>query len=570
MQVKDSSKRSRRSGDLFRFFMLVVILVALNLIGTFQFARIDLTAEKRFTLSDSTRNMLRNLDDVVYVQCYLEGDLNADFKKMRNASREMLDEFKAYAGVNLQYDFINPFAESDSKNRDKAAYDLMERGLSPFVVNQSSADGTSVVTVFPGALVSYRGKTVPVNFMKSQARRAPEAVFKEAMEGLESAFAQSIFVLQSLPQRKMVAFAYGHGELTELQSMYFREQLKELYYVKPVKVTSDLTSIPPETQVLIIAKPDSIFDEGSKFVIDQFVMKGGKVLWLLDNIYFPSDSSRAGLRLGVPLNLNLDDILFKYGVRVNYDLLNDAQCGKIMLPTQQAGQQGVEYRPWVFFPSMTPDPRSVITAGIGNVKMEYAGSIDTLPLKSIQKTVLLYTSDMSRAPKAPIRLTPQLAFMEPSPALFNRKHIPGAVLLEGTFTSVFENRLAPKHDDIPGRFAPVFKSKPTKMIIASDGDLAMNYFDPQGRENFPPGAYPQTGEYYGGNLKFLLNSVNYLMDDAWLIPLRSKEFQVRMLDVKRLKSQQTYWQWMNTLVPPGLLLLFGLLFHFYRRYRFAK
>ncbi|MGQ3014071.1 MAG: gliding motility-associated ABC transporter substrate-binding protein GldG [Flavobacteriales bacterium] len=567
--MKETKKRSRRSSDLFRFAMLLVIVAAVNLIGSFRFARLDLTAEKRFTLSDSTKNMLRNLDDVVYVQCYLEGDLNADFKKMRNATREMLDEFKAYAGVNLQYDFINVFADAESSTREKASHDLMSRGLAPFVVNESSADGSSVITVFPGALVSYKGKTVPVNFMKSQARRAPEAVFKEAMEGLEAAFSQSIFVLKTINQRKMVAFAYGHGELNEIQSLYFRDQLKELYYVKPVKISSDLNSIPKEAQVLIVAKPDSVFDEGSKFVIDQFVMKGGRVLWLMDNIYFPSDSARSGFRLGLPVNLNLDDLFFKYGFRVNYDLLNDAQCGKIMLPRQQAGQQGVEYRPWVFFPSMTPNPESIITAGIGNVKMEYAGSIDTLQAAGVTKTVLLHTSDMSRAPKVPIRLTPQIAFMEPSPAVFNRKHIPGALLLEGTFTSVFENRLAPR-ENMPAQFAPVFRSEPTKMIVASDGDLAMNYFDPQGRENFPPGAYPQTGEYFGGNLKFLLNSVNYLMDDTWLIPLRSKEFKVRLLDTKRLKSQQTYWQWMNTLAPIGGLLLFGLLFHFYRRYRFAK
>lgn len=567
--MKETKKRSRRNSDLFRFAMLIVILAGLNLTGSFKFTRIDLTAEKRFTLSDSTKNMLRNLDDVVYVQCYLEGDLNADFKKMRNASREMLDEFKAYGGINLQYDFINPFTDSDNKNRDKAANDLMSRGLSPFIVNETSADGSSVVTVFPGALVSYKGKTVPVNFMKSQARRAPEAVFKEAMEGLESAFAQSIFVLKSLQQRKMIAFAYGHGELTELQSLYFREQLKDLYYLKPVKISSDLTSIPPEARLLIIAKPDSIFDEGSKFVIDQFIMKGGRVLWFMDNIYFPSDSARAGFRLGVPANMNLDDMFFKYGFRINYDLLSDAQCGKIMLPRQQAGQQGVEYRPWVFFPSMTPSPSSIITAGIGNVKYEYAGSIDTLSPEGITTTVLLHTSNMSRAPKAPVRLTPQLAFMEPSPIVFNRKNIPGAILLEGSFTSVFENRLAPK-EGMPEKFAPVFQSKPTKMIVASDGDLAMNYFDPQGRENFPPGAYPQTGEYFGGNLKFLLNSVNYLMDDSWLIPLRSKEFKVRVLDSKRLKSQQSYWQWMNTLAPLGGLFLFGICFYLYRRYRFAK
>jgi len=569
MVMKQGASKSRKMSDLFRFGTILLIIIGLNLIGNFKFARLDLTAEKRFTLSDSTKHMLRNIDDVVYVQCYLDGDLNADFKKMRNATKEILDEFKAYAGINLQYDFINPFEVKEEKNKQKAAYDLMQRGLSPFVVNENSAEGTSVNMIFPGALVSFKGKTVPINFMKSQAKRAPEAVFKEAIENLESTFAQAIYVLQNINQRKMVAIASGHGELTERQNLYFRDQLKDLYFVKDVNISSDLTSIPKETRVLIIAKPDSVFDEGSKFVIDQFVMRGGRVLWMLDNIYFPTDSVSNNVRIGVPLDLNLDDILFKYGVRINYDLLNDAQCGKIMLPRQSGGQNGIEYRPWVFFPSMQVNPDFVITKNIGNVKMEYAGSIDTIGIKNVKKTPLLYTSNMSRAPKAPVRLTPQIAFMEPSPAVFNKKGLMGAVLLEGTFTSVFENRLAQK-ENMPAEFAPVFKSKETKMIVVSDGDLSVNYFDPQSLENFPPGSYPQTGEYYGGNLKFLMNCVNYLMDDAWLVPLRSKEFKIRVFNTKKLKKEQNYWTWMNTLVPIGSVLFIGLIFYFVRKYKYAK
>lgn len=567
--MKQGATKSRKMSDLFRFGTILLIIVGVNLIGNFKFGRLDLTAEKRFTLSDSTKHMLRNIDDVVYVQCYLEGDLNADFKKMRNATKEILDEFKAYAGVNLQYDFINPFEVKEEKNKQKAAYDLMQRGLSPFVVNENSAEGTSVNMIFPGALVSFKGKTVPINFMKSQAKRAPEAVFKEAIENLEATFAQSIYVLQNINQRKMVAIAGGHGELTERQNLYFRDQLKDLYFVKQVNISSDLTSIPKETRVLILAKPDSAFDEGSKFVIDQFVMRGGRVLWMLDNIYFPTDSVSNNVRIGIPLNLNLDDILFKYGIRINYDLLNDAQCGKIMLPRQSGGQNGIEYRPWIFFPSMQSNPDFVITKNIGNVKMEYAGSIDTIGIKDVKKTPLLYTSNMSRAPKAPVRLTPQIAFMEPSPAVFNKKGLMGAVLLEGTFTSVFENRLAQK-DNMPAEFAPVYKSSETKMIVVSDGDLSVNYFDPQSGENFPPGSYPQTGEYYGGNLKFLMNAVNYLMDDSWLIPLRSKEFKIRVFNTKKLKKEQSYWTWINTLVPIGSVLLIGIVFYFIRRYKYAK
>lgn len=567
--MKNGKSNSRKKSDLFRFGAVLLLLVGINFISNFQFYRLDLTAEQRFSLSDSTKAMLKELDDVVYVKVFLDGDLNADFKKMRNASKEMLDEFKAYAGVNLQYDFENPFRAEEEKNKEKAAFDLMNRGLSPFVVNERSADGTRVNMIFPGALISYKNKTVPVNFMKSQAKRAPEAVFKEAIESLESTFAQSIYVLQSLNQRKSLVFASGHGELTERQSMYFRDQLKEIYYVQTANISSDLRSIPKEAKVLIIAKPDSAFSEGSKFVIDQFIMNGGRVLWLLDNIYFPSDSVASGLRIGVPFNLNLDDMLFKYGVRINYDLLNDAQSGKIILPRGGDPEKGMEFRPWVFFPSMQVNPDAIITKNIGNVKLEYAGSIDTINLKEIKKTPLLYTSNMSRAPKAPVRLTPQIAFMEPSPAVFNKNKLMGGVLLEGQFTSVFENRLA-KNEGAPAEFEPLFKSKETKMIVVSDGDLAMNYFDPQSGENYPPGSYPQTGEYFGGNLKFLMNSVSYLMDDGWLIPLRSKDFKIRMLNTKKLTKEKNYWTWMNTLAPIATVGILGLLFFVYRRYRYAK
>lgn len=567
--MKKGTAKSRKTSDLFRFGTILLILVGVNLIGNFKFSRLDLTAEKRFTLNDSTKMMLKNLDDVVYVQCYLDGDLNADFKKMRNATKEILDEFKAYAGVNLQYDFINPFEVSEEKNKEKAAYDLMQRGLSPFVVNEKSAEGTSINMIFPGAFIAYKNKTVPVNFLKSQAKRAPEAVFKEAIEGLESTFAQSIFVLKTINQRKMVAFTGGHGELSERQNLYLRDQLKDLYYVKQVDISADLKSIPKEAQLLVIAKPGTMFDEGSKFVIDQFVMRGGRVLWMLDNMYFPTDSASNNVRIGIPKNLNLDDILFKYGVRVNYDLLNDAQCGKIIIPRQSGGQQGVEYRPWIFFPSLQVNPDIDITKNIGNVKFEYGASIDTIPLPDIKKTALLYTSNMSRSPKAPVRLTPQIAFMEISPQVFNKKGLMGSVLLEGTFTSVFENRLAQK-ENMPEEFAPIFKSKPTKMIVVSDGDLSLNYFDTQTGENFPPGSYPQTGEYFGGNLKFLLNSVNYLMDDTWLVPLRSKEFKIRVLNTKKLNKEKLYWTWMNTAFPIGVVVLLGIIFYFARKYKYEK
>lgn len=567
--MKKETTKSRKMSDLFRFGTVILILVGINLISNFQFTRLDLTAEKRFSLSDSTKGMLKNIDDVVYVQCYLEGDLNADFKKMRNATKEILDEFKAYAGVNLQYDFVNPFEAKEDKNKEKAAYDLMKKGLSPFVVNENSAEGTSINMIFPGALISYKNQTVPINFLKSQAKRAPEAVFKEAIENLESTFAQSIFVLKTINQRKMVAFASGHGELNERQTMYFRDQLKDLYFVKPIQISSDLNSIPKEAKVLVIARPDSVYDEGSKFVIDQFVMRGGRVLWMIDNIYFPTDSMSNNVRIGIPKNLNLDDILFKYGVRVNYDLLNDAQCGKIIIPRQSGGQKGVEYRPWIFFPSMQVNPNIDITKNIGNVKLEYAGSIDTIAIAGIKRTPLLYTSNMSRAPKAPIRLTPQIAFMDPSPQVFNKKGLMGAILLEGTFTSVFENRLAQK-DNMPSEFTPKFKSEPTKMIVVSDGDIAINYFDAQTGENYPPGSYPQTGEYYGGNLKFLMNSVNYLMDDTWLVPLRSKEFKIRILNPKKLKKEQTYWTWMNSAFPIAIVVFMGALFYYVRRFRYAK
>lgn len=568
------NRKSGRQWDIIVFLIIAAVIVLVNYISSVKFYRVDLTAENRFSLSDSTKTILEDLDDVVYVQCYLEGDnFPAGIKRLRNETRELLNEFRAYGGNNFEYEFIDPFSDPDKSAQQKMIMQLVEDGLQPTNLQNQEEEGSQQLLIFPGALVTYKGRTVPVELLRSQVNRQQEVVLNESIESLEYEFARAIYILKGGASRKNISFTVGHGEIGGPAVSDFGMDLSRLYNVKAVNITSDLKSIPMETKLLIVAKPTLPFSEGEKFVLDQYVMRGGRILWLVDNVNASMDSlakSQMGVTMGIPMQLNLDDMLFRYGVRLNYEVVLDAQSGSIPLVVGMYGNQPqTELKPWYYFPVVTPDSKNIIVDKLPNLRFNFVGTIDTVKAEGVQKTVLLHSSDMSKALMAPIRVALNMVDQPVDEKSFNKKKLPMAVLLEGKFTSAFMNRITARKELEPGlRF--IEKSEPTKMIVVADGDIIRNYFDMRAGEPLPLGYDPKSKEYNPANKTFLLNSVNYLLDDSWLIPLRTKQFKVRLLDKKQVNEDGFSWKLINIVLPVMIINFLGAVFVLIRRHRYGR
>jgi ABC-2 type transport system permease protein len=577
--------KKRKTRDIAQLIIGFLIILVLNIGSGFKFKRFDLTAEKRYSLSDSTKKLMRNLDDKMLVTVYLEdkdNDLNVQFKRLRNATREILDEFKFYAGSNFQYRFVDPFAEvGKDEELKKNIYDqLKEKGLEPTDIFEKINGGQKVKQIFPGAIVSYGNAEVPVQLLESQFRQDPIFVLNQSIERLEYNFSKAFYKLFHFQKKKHVVFTRGHGEMFELNLADMVTELRDFYEVNAVNIKNDVNVLSRENiDCLIIAKPDSMFDDASKFIIDQYIMNGGKVLWLLDNVIASMDSiGSKNYTVGVPNDIGLYDQLFKYGVRINPTIIQDNECGRIKVDYGQFGTQAAEtFAPWYYYPVITPDGKHPIVKNINSVRLQFANSMDTIKTPGIKKTVLLHTSNLTKVQYAPVRISLNVVEQKPTKENFSKDSIPVAVLLEGEFKSVFADRIVEL-----GTQKALTKSKPTQMIVVSDGDIIKNEFtftENGGFSAAPLGLDTKSGIYYGGNKTFLLNAVNYLTGDSWLVPLRSKDYRVRMLDGTKLNrklkiggaklTNRDLLKVINLIVPVLMIILFGLIYNTIRKRRFA-
>lgn len=562
-----SNKRNKKR-DLLALGLAIALLIMLNYIGSFVFHRFDLTTEKRYTLSDATKNLLKNLDDVVFVKVYLEGEFPAGFKRLRTETKEMLDEFRAYSDNNIEYEFINPSANSDKKVQNEVHKQLYEKGLDPTNLEVKDENGTSQQIIFPGAIITYKGHDLPWQLLKTQMGRSPEAQLNNSIQSLEYEFASCIRNL-SVSIRPEIAFIAGHDELDTLAVQDIADALSEFYTVKRVVINSQLDAI-KKYDAIIVAQPDSSFTDKDKFIIDQFIMKGGKALWLIDPLYTSSDSLRRnGGTLSVPYNLRLDDMLFKYGARINPDLIVDMQSSVIPVNVAMRGQPAnIQMKPWIFSPLIMPTGNHPIVKNLDVIKMDFVSSIDTVASKGIKKTILLQSSKYSKSMLAPVRVDLRMVNMPQDEKRFNNPYRNVAVLLEGKFESLYKNHLDPR---IAKDSAIGFKEDgvETKMIVISDGDAIRNDIDYRSQKKLPLGYDKYTNQTYG-NKNFLLNCVNYLCDDSGLIGVRARELTLRLLDKKKLKNERLKWQLINTGVPLLALVVFGIIYNIRRKRKYSS
>lgn len=556
--------------------LMLTILLLLNVVSRLYYFRWDLTSEKRYSISKPTKDMVRDLKDIVTVKVYLDGDLNAGFTRLKESTRNLLKEFRAYGGKNIEYEFVDPMAIKNLDERKAMITDLMQRGLSPTNLTTKSKTESKQQLIFPGAIVTYAGREMPVQLLDNQIGYGPQEILNHSEIQLEYKFANAIQKLtQSHPPR--VTFIHGHGELLPVETGDLRETLATLQFeVKDIDLPNTYV-IPAYVDVLVVAKPRGAFDEKDKYKIDQYIMHGGKVLWLVDGTNADMDSlryNRGGqFVLGIDNEFNLEDMLFKYGVRINADVVSDINmCNQIPLVTGQMGNAPqTQMFPWYYYPLLISDNNHAIIKNIDPVASFFPSSIDTIRNPGVAKTILLHTTDNAKAQMAPTRVGFAVLMSKPNPAYYNQPKIPVAVLLEGQFQSVFTNRLSPEFlaasDTIPGlKFAD--KSKPNKMIVISDGDIIRNEMRSDSTF-YPLGYYKYTKQQFA-NKDFILNCIQYLADDKGILETRNKEVKLRMLNSVKVEDEKLKWQLANILLPIALIVLFGLAFNAYRKRKYAS
>ena len=540
--------------NLARITLFIGILVGINIIAAFMFFRWDLTQEKRYTISDATKKLLQNLEHQVVIKVYLTGDFPAGFERLERAIQETLESFVDEGGSNVAYHFIEP---TDPKLQEK----LIEKGLIPTNLFANEEGKRTERLVFPGAVLVYEGKEYPVQLLKGNKSATPEQQLNQSYEGVEFELASAIRRLAQ-KDRKRIGILVRHTKVPPPRFSDFLANLQQNY-----DLYFDVQN--PENwdkgDLLIISKPDTPFDEDEKFRLDQFVMRGGKLLLFADGARVDSVSLEG--TFAQPLDVNLDDLLFKYGCRINQNLIKDLSCAMIPLNVGNMGDKPqIKPMPWRFFPLINNFGKHPIVRNLDALYARFPSSIDTIQVEGIKKTPLLLSSRYTQLRKAPVLVGYNEARQQPDPREYNAGEKPIAMLLEGSFSSLYNNRLLPND---PRMKSFVGKSKPTQIIVVSDGDLIVNDIDYKRDAPLPLGYDRLSGNTFA-NRDFALYAVDYLADSEGLITARNKQVTLRPLDKLRLKEERTQWQLLNLLGPLVLIGLIGAAWQWNRKRRYRS
>ncbi|GAB4007794.1 gliding motility-associated ABC transporter substrate-binding protein GldG [Spirosoma migulaei] len=549
-----------------RTLLVVAALIAVNLLSAFVFFRLDLTQEKRYTLSEATQTLLASLPDDIHVDVYLTGDLPPGFKRLENAVRETLDGFQAEAGKRVTYRFINPDAVSTPDEKNKLIDKLQQKGLLPTNLYASEGGKRTEKLVFPGAIISYKGKESAVELLKGNKAASPEEQLNQSYEGVEFQLASAIRKLtQTEENRKRIGLLYGH---TQVPPSRFSDLLAsvqqnyELYFI-------DMTKPGPieNLDLVLVPKPDRVFSEDEIFKLDQFVVHGGRALFFVDGQRVDSVSNEG--TYAQPLSLNLDDLFFRWGVRINRDVVKDLYCATIPLNVGNLGDKpNIQLVPWRFYPRLNNFGTSdnPIVRNLDAVLGRFVSTLDTVRSVGIQKTPLLLTSPYTNLLKTPALISYNEARQQPDPQTYTGGTRLIGCLLEGKFQSLFANRILPGDPRATG-----FKAEgvASRILICSDGDLIVNDVDYKRQTPYPLGFDRYTRTTYA-NKDFALNAIDYLVDPTGVIAARNRTVTLRPLDKIRVDSSRTSWQLLNLLGPIALLGIVGVVWQMARRRQFGR
>ena len=573
--AKTGKPRSKRIGDLSELAIGIGIVLLVLFITSFVRVRADLTSEQRYTLTPATRELARGLEDILYVKVYLTGELPADLRRLEQATKDVLDEMRAQQPDRIQYSFIDPNASPDQKTRNEVYDQLQQQGLTYSSIRIKEKGGYTERIVFPCAMVTYREKSVPVQLLKTQLRTPDADIVNRSINNLEYEFA-SAFRQATNKVRPRIAFLEGHGELQEMEVKDIATALEAQYDVSRVRINDQIDALSTKNELvskrqnkydaLIIASPDSTFSDRDRYVIDQFVMNGGKILWCIDAMNPNLDSLRTRqFSMAVPYELGIEELLFTYGARINKDLILDRSCAPIEIYTQPYGnQRKLERFPWYFEPVLIPQSVHPIVANIDPVHTRFVSTIDTISADSVEKTILLTSSPMSFAQRNPVRVSLNIVEMDQGFERRSTPYMPVAVLLEGSFVSAYRDRLPVailQDKDV----AYQEKSPHTAQLVISDGEVIANRVDAAKGMYYMLGYDRYANAKIYGNREFILNAMNYLLDDRALISIRSRSITLRTLDSTRIEQERTTWQGINIALPLLITLLAGTAYQFHRR-----
>ena len=548
-----------------KILVLLFVLVLANVLSYQFFERFDLTIDNRYTLSPAAEEILEKAEQPILIEVFLEGEFPSEFKKLQTETRYLLEEL-ASENENIKFSFRDPLSEGGDVNA--VAQSFLEEGMQPARINVVENGRTSESVAFPWAVAHYKGKSVKIPLLRNQLGSTREDRVESSVQQLEYSFADALSKLVE-PRKKKIAIMRGNGELPDADLADFLRSLQEYYFLAPFTLDSVATN-PLKTldqlreyDLIIEAKPTEAFSEAEKFVLDQYLMSGGKQLWLIDQVQMETDSlfSSAGNALALPRDLNLGDYFFKYGLRINPLLVKDLYSAPIILVSGRGNDTQFNPYPWFYYPLSTSPNDHPINNNLEAVKFEYASPMDILE-NEVDKTILLSSSPTTDLEGLPREISLEQISKEPVLADYDAGEQPLAVLLEGEFSSVYENRIKPFEID-----QPLDASEATLMVVVSDGDVIKNEL--QGGQPMELGFDRYTGVTYG-NKEFLLNTVNYLLDDSGLIELRSKEVSIAFLDLNEVVEEKLFWQAINLVLPLLLLGLFGGIFIWIRRKKYIK
>ncbi len=560
-----SPSTTTRNRDLSKLALGIVALVFLNLLAQQFFFRIDLTEEQRYSISVATKALLRNLDQAVQVTVYLEGDgLPPDFRRLQRSVRETLDEFQVYADGRLRYRFVNPLTATSAEQRQAFIQELGQAGIQPTRVF-AEEDGRRIQKMMlPGAIVQSDSNQTAAMLLNGDQAAGPQDVLNQSIENVEYELASAIRQVIAT-ERKRIAFIKGHDELPPLDVAGLTQAVSQTYDLYELNLP-DKDVIPPYA-ALIVAQPQEPFSKQDQYKLDQYIMRGGRVLFFIDPLRIDMDSVGQNGSFAFPLDLGLDDMLFRYGLRINPTLVQDIKSGVYPIVVGEVGgQPQIVPLPWPFFPIVNRYGAHPIVRNLDALYLRFVSSIDTVQAAGIRKTPLVFTSQYSRVLQTPIVVNLNELREEPDPAQYRSGPQAVAYLLEGSFTSVFKNRILPDNVD-QASFQE--RSAPTKLIVCSDGDLVRNEVNRQNNQPYPLGFDPITERTFA-NEDFVMNALAYLTDEDGLISARTKEIQVRPLDQVKVEQEATMWQVVNLVVPILLIVAFGVVKYYLRRQKYAR
>lgn len=525
--------------------------------------RIDLTEEKRFSINDASIDLLRNLDDAVYVEIYLEGELPSGFKRFQNSIRELLDQFSYYGGINFQYRFVNPETAQSARGKNEFYKYLTDKGIQPTNLSYKQSGGRAEKLIFPGAVVSYYGQEKGVMLLKGNRGAPPEEIINQSIENLEFEFISAIRKLSD-DRKKRIGIIQGHGELDSLQVAGFTSLLLEKYDVFQINLPTRTRPL-EDYEAIVIAKPTKPFSEKEKLLIDQYIMNGGSMLMFLDPLGVNMDSASGEGTYALPYETNLNDLLFRYGLRINSNFIQDINCGFFPVVAGNMGDQAqIRMLPWPFFPLINAYGDHPIVRNLDASVMKFASTMDTVKAVGVQKTPLMLTSPYTRVLGAPVRVSFNDLQRDLNPDRYQSGPQAVGYLLEGKFTSLYKNRILP--DPSLTNFTPEAIAS-GKIVVVSDGDFIRNDFDKNQPQDL---GYDPMQKVMYANKDFVGNAMDYLTDASGIINTRLKEVTIRPLDKVKVAQDRFYWQVLNLAGPLVIIIVFGVLRGYYRKRKFTR